>query len=204
MKKSGSVDITENLNLFYEIKNMIELSKSKVAVTVNHEMTILYWNIGRLIHENILKSERGEYGEQIIATLSKQLTFHYGKGFSIPNLFKMIALYQSFPDQKIFSTVSRKLTWSHFVELLTIKDQLKRDFYVHMAQIDNWSVRTLREKVGKMLYERTALSQNPKETVQDSLSMISESEHLDPKLILQNGSVKLLNMSIRLGQSLPF
>jgi predicted nuclease of restriction endonuclease-like (RecB) superfamily len=84
------------------------------------------------------------------------------------------------------STLSTKLSWSHFVELLSLKDPLKRDFYAQMAQLDRWSVRMLREKISKMLYERTALTQQPKEIVENSLSLVKEEDRLDPKMLLQN------------------
>jgi predicted nuclease of restriction endonuclease-like (RecB) superfamily len=178
-------DIT-NSSLLFDIKQLIDFAKTRVAVKVNQEMTMLYWNIGKRIQEDILKFERAEYGEQIIQTLSKQLTAEYGKGFSVPNIFKMLALYENFSDEKIFSTLSRKLTWSHFVELLNIRDEVKRRFYAHMVQLDNWSVRTLREKIGKMLYERTALAQEPNKVVENSLELVSNVGKLDPKMLLQN------------------
>lgn len=175
-----------NSSLLFDIKQLIDSAKTRVAVKVNQEMTMLYWNIGKRIQEDILKFERAEYGEQIIQTLSKQLTAEYGKGFSVPNIFKMLALYENFSDEKIFSTLSRKLTWSHFVELLNIRDEVKRRFYAHMVQLDNWSVRTLREKIGKMLYERTALAQEPNKVVENSLELVSNVGKLDPKMLLQN------------------
>jgi predicted nuclease of restriction endonuclease-like (RecB) superfamily len=140
----------------------------------------------RQAHSRRYFEERAEYGEKIIQTLSKQLIGEYGKGFSLPNIFKMLALYENFPDEKIFSTLSRKLTWSHFVELLNVKDELKRSFYAQMVQLDNWSVRTLREKIGKMLYERTALSQDPNKVVDNSLEIVSNEGKIDPKMLLQN------------------
>lgn len=173
-------------SLLSDVKALIDSAKTRVALKVNQEMTLLYWFIGERLQKDILKFERAEYGERVIQRLSQELISLYGKGFSSPNLFKMVTLYEAFPDQKIFSTLSIKLSWSHFVELLSLKDPLKRDFYAQMSQLDNWSVRTLRDKIGKMLYERTALAQQPKNVVENSLSLVREEDRLDPKMLLQN------------------
>ena len=130
-----------------EICALIEKSKSRVARTINQEMTLLYWHIGKRIQEEVLKFERADYGEQIIGTLSKSLTGLYGKGFASRNLFKMLQFFQIFPEFEIVPTLSAQLTWSHIVELLPIKDKLKRDFYIHFCTLDQWSIRTLREKI---------------------------------------------------------
>jgi predicted nuclease of restriction endonuclease-like (RecB) superfamily len=175
-----------NPSLIADIKQLIDSAKTRVALKVNQEMTFLYWNIGKRIKEDILKAERAEYGAQIIETISQQLIGEYGKGFSLANIFKMLALYESFPEEKIFSTLSRKLSWSHFVELLNVKDALKRSFYAQMVQLDNWSVRTLREKIGKMLYERTALAQEPNKVIENSLDLVRNEGKLDTRMLLQN------------------
>ncbi len=173
-------------SLLTDIRSLIDEAKTRVAIKVNQEMTLLYWNIGKRIQENVLNSERAEYGEQVIAKLSEQLVGEYGKGFSQANIFKMITLYENFSDENIFLTLSRKLSWSHFIEILSIKDPLKRDFYAQMAQLDNWSVRTLREKIGKMLFERTAIAQEPKHVIDNSIGLVNEEGRLNPKLFLQN------------------
>ena len=173
-------------SLLTDIKSLIDIAKTRVAIKVNQEMTLLYWNIGKRIQEDILKSERAEYGEQIILTLSRHLLSEYGKGFEQRSLFRAIQFYTYYPDSTIVSTLSTKLSWSHFIELLSIKDSLKRDFYSQMAQLDNWSVRTLREKIGKMLFERTAIAQEPKDVIDNSIGLVNEEGRLNPKLLLQN------------------
>ncbi|MFM7851775.1 MAG: DUF1016 N-terminal domain-containing protein, partial [Flammeovirgaceae bacterium] len=112
-------------------------------------MTLLYWHIGKRIKEEVLKFERADYGEQLIISLAKALTEQYGKGFSKTSLFDMANLYEAYSDYKIFLTLSGKLSWSHFRELLPIKEPLKREFYTELSRIEYWSVRTLREKIGK-------------------------------------------------------
>ncbi len=183
--KKGNIEVVEQ-QLLRDIRDLIEQTKNNIARTVNQEMTILYWHIGKRIQQDILKYTRAEYGQKILETLGKSLILEYGRGFSQPNLFKMVVLYEKFKDQKIFSTLSRKLTWSHFVELLAIKDPLKTTFYAQMCQLDTWSVRTLRDKIGKKLYERTALAKKPQEMISNSLAAIKKEEQLSPDVLLQD------------------
>jgi predicted nuclease of restriction endonuclease-like (RecB) superfamily len=173
-------------DLVKEICALIEKSKSSVARTINQEMTLLYWYVGKRIQEEILKFERAEYGEEIIATLSQHLLGLYGKGFSRRNLFNMLEFFKTFRDFQIVQTLSAQLTWSHLLELLSIKDDLKRNFYVHFCSLDNWSVRTLREKIGKKLFERTAISQEPQKVIKESLNLVKKEGHNQPQLFLQN------------------
>lgn len=175
-----------NQALVSDIRGLINKAKSQIARTINQEMTMLYWHIGKRIEEEILQFERAEYGKKIIGVLSQQLIAEYGKGFSSANLFKMMALYEFFPNKNILLTLSTKLTWSHFVALIYIKDSLKRDFYTEMCRIDQWSVRTLREKIGKLLYERTALAKQPDAVIADSLSLVKQTGRLTPEMILQD------------------
>lgn len=88
----------------------------------------MYWHIGDHIRRDILQEERAVYGERIVATLSQQLTSEYGKGYSVQNLLHMMRFVEVFPDEKILSTLSRQLGWSHFKEIIYLKDRLKREF----------------------------------------------------------------------------
>jgi predicted nuclease of restriction endonuclease-like (RecB) superfamily len=172
--------------LLTDLRSLIDNAKSRVARTINQEMTLLYWHIGKRIQEEILNDERASYGEKVMEALAQSLTLQYGSGFGKRVLFRAVQFYDQFPDLEIVSTLSRQLTWSHFVELLPLKDPLKRDFYVHMCQLDHWSVRTLREKMGKLLYERTALAQEPDKVIADSLALVKKESRLSPLMILQD------------------
>lgn len=99
--------------LFGEIKTLIEQSKLQVAITVNATMTMLYWNIGKKINTEILKDQRAEYGKQIVATLSQQLTMEYGDGWSKRHLHHCLRFAEIFPDNKIVHTLCTQLSWSH-------------------------------------------------------------------------------------------
>lgn len=161
-------------SLLHDLKRLIIESKKKVYQVVNVEITILYWNIGKRINQDILKYDRAEYGKQILPTLSAELQNDFGKGFSNKNLYKMIRFYTIFPDAQILSTLSGKLSWSHIVELLSIDDKLEREFYTKMCIESNWSVRKFRERKNSMLYERTALSKKPESVISEELIQLKE------------------------------
>jgi len=131
MKKETGKQVVKTYNksisgdLIGDIRRLIEIARHNVAVTVNAGLTILYWQIGSRIRQDILKEKRAEYGEEIISTLSIQLVKEFGNGFSRPNLFRMVRFAEVFPEGKIVSTLSRQLSWSHFIAQ---KRLLKRSF----------------------------------------------------------------------------
>jgi predicted nuclease of restriction endonuclease-like (RecB) superfamily len=172
--------------LFKEISRLIEQSKRQLAVTVNSAISELYWNIGKTISRDILQNKRAEYGKQIVANLSKKLTEQYGRGWSEKQLRHCLYFVEIFPDYKIVSTLWRELTWSHIKELIYIDDKLKRDFYIEICKLERWSVRTLREKIDSMLYERTAISKKPEETIKDELKQLKEKEIINPDLVFRD------------------
>lgn len=151
--------------LLGDICALINQACERAAQAVNSELVILNWRIGERIRKEILGQERAEYGKRIVATLSRQLTAERGKGFSRDALFRMIQFGERFPDLKTVTALSQYLSWSHFVELIVLEDSLKRDFYAEMCRVERWSVRTLRDKIRGMLYERTAISRKPKQLV---------------------------------------
>lgn len=179
VKKNGD-------KLFLHISSLIESSKSNLATIVNRQLTLLYWQIGHLIHHEIVQLKRAEYGEQVIATLSHQLTGIYGKGFTRTALVRMKVFSELFIYDEISATLSHQLNWSHFVELIGIKDDLKRGFYIEMCKIEHWSVRQLRERIGSMLYERTAISKKPKETIRKDLKLLKEEQKITPELVFRD------------------
>lgn len=167
-------NITNN-SLFEQIKNLIEQTKNNVAISVNSSLTMMYWEIGNRINQNILKNQRAEYGKEIVVTLSRQLQDNFGKGFDEKNLRRMMQFANTIEKQKVV-TLSRQLSWSHFLALLPLQDNLKIEFYAQMTIAQNWGVRTLRERIDSMLYERTALSKQPDELIKYELNNIKQEE----------------------------
>jgi predicted nuclease of restriction endonuclease-like (RecB) superfamily len=172
--------------LFNDIRSLIDSARQRAAVAVNTELTMLYWKVGRRIQTELLKGERSEYGQQILPSLAEQLTVRYGKGWSRRNLSNMAKCYQCFPDGEIWQTLSAKLSWSHFNVLISIDDPLKRDFYTQMAQLEGWSTRVLSERIDAMLFERTALSKKPEETIRLELQALAERGEMTPALVLKD------------------
>jgi hypothetical protein len=140
---SGTPDATQ---LLADLRELIDAGRTQVAQAVNTALVLLYWSVGERVRREILGEGRARYGEEIIATLARQLSATYGRGFSRDNLFRMVQFAERFPDRGIVGTLSRQLGWSHFVLLLPLEDPLKRDFYAEMCRVERWSVRTLRAR----------------------------------------------------------
>lgn len=143
--------------MFDNIKELIINSRNRVYQTVNTEMLSLYWNIGKAIMEIQQGDERASYGETVLERLSQKLTNEFGKGFSKRNLERMRKFYIYFP---IATTVSSQLSWSHYLELLKVDEEAKRNFYIKETINSRWSVRELQRQIGSLLYERLILSSN--------------------------------------------
>lgn len=169
-----------------EIKTLIEQSKQQTAVAVNATITMLYWQVGNRINTEILKDKRAEYGKQIVYALSVQLTAEYGVGWGEKQLRHCLRFAEVFPESLIVSTLCRQLSWSHFKQLIYFEDELKRMFYIEMCKIEKWSVRTFREKINSMLYERTAISKLPEQTIKSELQQLSEANQLTPDLVFRD------------------
>ena len=142
-------------SIFDSIKNLVINSRNKVYHTVNTEMLNLYWNIGKIIMEIQQGDERASYGDAVLDKLSQKLTNEFGKGFSSRNLRTMRKFYLIYP---IWKTVSSKLSWSHYLELIKIDDEQKRKFYLNECINSKWSVRELQRQRDSLLYERLTIS----------------------------------------------
>lgn len=173
-------------SLLGDIRDLILTTKENVSRGVNAALVLLYWKIGERIRRDVLKEKRAEYGEQIVSTLSRQLQAEFGRGFDVKSLRRMIQFAEVFQDHEIVATLSRQLGWSHFVELIPLKKPLQRDFYAEMCRIERWSVRTLREKISGMLYERTALSKKPDKLIKKELKDLREQDRLTPDLVFRD------------------
>ena len=110
----------------------------------------------------------------------------YGNGYSRFNLARMIKFADLFPDMKIVAALSQQLSWTHFVLILPLKTQLKRDFYAEMCRVERWSVRTLRAKIDGILFERTALSRKPEQLAAEELAKLRETDKLTPDLVFRD------------------
>ncbi|EPN8462823.1 PDDEXK nuclease domain-containing protein [Vibrio cidicii] len=174
------------LPLSQEVAALIRSAKQRAAAAINNEITLLYWQVGNRIRQEVLGGGRADYGKQVIATLATELTAQYGKGWSKRNLAQMVKFAEVFTDAHIVQTLSAQLSWSHFVILCSIDDPLKRDFYTSMAMQERWSTRTLDERIGALLFERTAISKKPDETIVAELTELRVSGQYNKNLLLKD------------------
>jgi predicted nuclease of restriction endonuclease-like (RecB) superfamily len=174
-------------SLVEDLRQIIEQARGRVASTVNSELTMMYWHIGERINRDVLSNQRAEYGKQIVSTVSTQLQEEYGaKGFDEKNIRRMMQFAQMIPDSQIVVTLSRQLSWSHFVAVISLNDDLQREFYLTLAASEKWSIRQLRKEIDSMLYERTAISGKPDALVRQELSQLREGNVLSPDLVFKS------------------
>ena len=172
--------------LLGDIRALIEAARKRAASAVNSELTMLYWRIGQRIHTQVLEGRRADYGEEVVLTLAAQLVREYGSSFSVKNLRRMVQFAAAYPDERIVVSLIRQLSWTHFIALIPLKDPLQRDYYAQMASAERWSVRTLRERIDSMLYERTALSQKTEATIAQELATLRDAQRMTPALVMRD------------------
>ena len=132
-RRVGKAGATQALPLLDEVRALIDSARQRAVVAVNAELTLMYWRIGQRIQVVILTGKRAEYGEAIVATLSRQLVQHYGRGFAEKSLRRMVQFAAAFPVEPVVATLSQQLSWSHVVEILPLKDALQRQFYAQIV-----------------------------------------------------------------------
>ncbi len=172
--------------MFYSISTIIQESKQRVAISVNAELTMLYWNIGKHIKTEILNNKRADYGQKIVATLSRLLTETFGKGWSVRQLQNCLRIAETFPDEQIMHALRAQLTWTHIKTIMYIENELKREFYIELCKNERWSSRQLDDRIASMLFERTAISIKPDETIKQDLQLLKDEQKLSPDLIFRD------------------
>ncbi len=172
--------------LLRDLRDLIAEARRQATAAVNVGLTILYWRFGDRIRREVLRAERAGYGEQIVVTLSHQLVAEFGRGYSEKNLRRMVQFAEVFPDEEIVVTLSRQLSWSHFQALMPLAKPFQREFYAEMSRVEGWSVRTLRERIDSMLYERTALSKQPDGLIRRELATLRSRGTVSPSLVLKD------------------
>ena len=166
--------------LLLDVGEALKQGRQQAVYAVNSAMVQTYWEIGRQIVEYEQHgNEKAEYGSGLLNQLSKDLSIRYGGGFSLSNINKMRKMYLTYP---ILQTVSAKLTWSHYIELLKIDDPLERSFYQKECEEEHWGVRELKRQMKSMLFHRLALSTD----TQEVLKLASEGQIIErPEDILK-------------------
>lgn len=171
--------------LLADLRSLIHSARQRVATVANSTQTMLYWHVGRRLLTENLQAGRAAYGKRILVTVSQELKAEFGDGFSYSALTRMVRFAESFVDEAIVVTLSQQLGWSHFLAILPIKDPLARDFYAEMCRIERWDIRTFREKIGSMLFQRTALSKNTKAVISSGIASLRDGR-MTPDLVFRD------------------
>ena len=186
-KNNHIVSSVSTQSLIQDLCQIVEQARRSVASTANAELTMMYWHIGERINREVLGNQRAEYGKQIVATVSRRLQAEFGtKGFEERTIRRMMQFAQMFPDLQIVSPLVSNLSWTHFLTVMTIKDELQREFYLTMAASENWSKRMLQKQIDGLLFERTAISGKPEELIKKELSTLRNDNALSPDLVFKS------------------
>jgi predicted nuclease of restriction endonuclease-like (RecB) superfamily len=148
----------ENKDLLGDISLLIEQSKRYIATQANSTLTLLFWQIGKRINDDILQNKRADYGKQIVPTLSIQLEKQYGRSFTERNLRRMVQFSEVFPDLNIVTPLATHLSWSHFIELFPLKTNEARMFYALKIKDEQWSKRELKHQIDRKAFERKEIA----------------------------------------------
>ena len=184
--KEPKLSIAHQTQLNEDVCKIIEGSQQRLATTINAEICMLHWNIGKRIKEDVLFNKRAEYGKQMVKSLANLLTQKYGKGWSDRKLLHCIRAAYTFTENEIVYAVRTQLSWTHLRSLMFIEDKLKRSFYIEMARIEHWDTRTLDSKIDSMLYERTVLSRKPEDVIKMELEKIKSTNTLTPDVVFRS------------------
>ena len=152
-----------------EVKNILAQARQKAYTAVNTAMVEAYWLIGkRIVEEEQNGDKRAAYGEEILITLSKELTREFGKGFSYANLRNFRQFYLTYPDSEICYAVRSKLTWTHHRLIMRVENPAAREYYLKECEMQNWSSRVLERNITTFYYQRLLASQKDSVSVQHS------------------------------------
>ncbi len=175
-------------HLYQGVVDIINDAKRDVIVYVNKHANMMFWQIGHFINEDMGYQQYSAYGDKILATLSQRLTALYGKGYTYSAVTRMMKVARIYNEEGMFATLSQTLTWSHFLELITIEDDTKRLFYQQMGIAEHWSVRQLRDKQDEMAYERSLIAAKPENEIITTLEQVSPT-HMETDAVLRNSYV---------------
>ncbi|MCL2805160.1 MAG: PDDEXK nuclease domain-containing protein [Treponema sp.] len=150
-------NIDENL-LFSRVSAIIENRKARAGSYANQEVTLMFWEIGHFIIHNVLDGKRADYGKQIVTTLSSQLMKKYGKQFDIHNIRRMVRFAEKFNNLTIVTELAPQLSWSHFIEILPLKSDDARLYYINEVAKRHLGTKELRRQIARKAYERQEIA----------------------------------------------
>ena len=186
MTKKRAIKRSPAGKLFKDICQLIDHARQRVAKTVNTELAMMYWSVGKRVQIEILKNKRAGYGEEIIQKLSEQLIEQYGLGWSKRQVWNCVRTAYTFSQKDIVHALRSQLSWTHIRTLISIEDTLKRKFYLEMSRNDRWSSRQLQERIDSMLHERTALSKKPEKLIKQELAILHKQGPVTTDLVFKD------------------
>lgn len=172
-----------------ELRALIAASRQRLAGAVNAELTRLYWSVGERLRHEVLGGGRARYGAKAVERLGERLADEFGRGFEAKNLRRMIQFAEHFPDVEIVASLMRHLSWTHFLQLLPLKDEQARSFYARMTIEERWSVRELRQRIEAKAFERTALAAHKADVAPAlpvALDQLATNGNLTPTLVFKD------------------
>ncbi|MBA3015806.1 MAG: DUF1016 family protein [Proteobacteria bacterium] len=172
--------------LHSELRTLIAASRERLAGAVNAELTRLYWHVGDRLRREVLGGERAAYGSKVIDHLGSRLVAEFGRGFEAKNLHRMVKFAELFPDPEIVASLMRQLSWTHFLQLLPLKDPETRTFYARVSATEGWSVRELRRRIEQKTFERTAVASSQGAGINQALAHTETSGRLSPGLVFKD------------------
>ena len=175
-------------HLYEGVSAIIDNARRQVSVYVNSHASMTFWNVGKYIIDDMEYRTYSAYGKKILATLSQRLTARYGRGYTYSALTRMMKVARLYSDSEMFAMLSQTLSWSHFLELITIEDETKRLFYQQMSIGDHWSVQQLRDKQDEMAYERSLIAAKPDDEKVKKLENITV-QQTEPDVVLKSSYV---------------
>lgn len=172
--------------LYNDLCGIIDDVRGRIATYVNTGVCLTNWYVGKRIKEDVLYNQRADYGKQILKNIAKQLISKYGSGWGYEKLKHCVRSAYLFSEDEIRYATSTQLNWTHLRILMAVSDNLARQFYMEMCNIERWSTRTLEEKIDEQLYERTAISRRPEEVIKQELQKVRETHAVVPDLVFRS------------------
>jgi len=148
----------DELKLLDELISIIEIGHKQVAINVNSGIVLVFWQVGFRFNQFVLENQRARYGKQIVVTLSRQLQNKYGNNFEEKNFRRMLQFASKFPEYENVVSLSRYLSWSHFLAIIPLKTQEVQKFYAVQSATQSWGVKELRKQIKNKAFERTEIA----------------------------------------------
>ncbi len=180
--KSTVVDET----ILAEIRGIIVHARQRTIQAVNAELTLLYWQVGQILYQYVVRGKRAPYGKRVLDDLASRLTIEFGAGWSSKQLSHCLRIAETFSEEPILSASRRELSWTHFKILIYLDDPLEREFYAELCKAEKWSSRQLQERVNSRLFQRTAISKKPEQTIRIDLAKLREKGEMTADLAFRD------------------